>query len=123
MEIKDLIAQIPAAILIFLNAVLAIQLKRQTVVTSEYRILQDTCITLRAENRELHQEIGKLKERTDLQPIIEALRDHNRESNARFDKAMEIQAQQSHLLDVNTKAIEGLTRSHERLMLKLLPDR
>lgn len=121
--IEVLISQVPAGILATLSGILSLQLKRSSIVTTEYNILEKTCTSLRTENRDLHQEIGKLKERTDLQPVIEALKQHNEESNKRFDKAMQIQEQQSRLLEANTKAIEGLTRSHEQLMFSMFPGR
>lgn len=118
-----LISQAPAGILTVLTGILALQLKRSSVVTTEYSILERTCTNQRAEIRDLHQEIGKLKERTDLQPVIEALNQHNRESNARFDKAMQIQEQQSQLLQANTEALKSLTRSHEQMILHFFPGR
>lgn len=121
--IEILVSQVPAGILATLSGILSLQLKRNSIVTTEYKILEETCTRQRGEIKDLNQEVGKLKERTDLQPVIEALNRHNIESNARFDKALQIQDQQSRLLEANTKAIEGLTRSHEQLMLSMFPGR
>lgn len=124
------LSQIPAGALSIVTGYLALQLQRKSVVQAEYKILEETCTRQRGEIKDLNQELGKMKERTDLQPVIEALNRHSSESNTRFDRAMQIQDEtikiisgQSRLLEANTKAVEALTRSHEQMILHLFPGR
>ncbi len=123
-----LITQVPALVLLLANIVQARLLNKRSFAMAEFAALERTCSRLREENKTLNQEVGMLKERTDLQPVIELLRLHNQESNTRFDRALQIQAQQSELqrqqsqlLEANTKAIEGLTHSHQQVLKHLFP--
>lgn len=118
---SHLAGQSPAIVSMVINALLIYELKKRSVISTEYKVLEDTCTRQRGEIKELNQEIGKLKERTDLQPVIEALNRHNAESNTRFDKALQIQDQQSRLLEANTEAIKALTRSHEQMIKHYFP--
>ena len=132
-----LVSQLPALVLLIGNIIQARLLNRRSFAMAEFAMLEKRCIRLQDENKalqvkadEYNQEIGKLKERTDLQPVIRALELHNSESNVRFDKAIQIQAEQSRLLaansellTANTEAIKTLTRSHEEMILHLFPGR
>jgi hypothetical protein len=92
------------------NVVLAYYLQRRSFVMAEYNVLEKTCERQRGEIKDLNQEIGKLKARTDLQPLMDALMQQTAviqqwrdEGRARFEAATE-------QLIANTEAVKTLTQ-------------
>lgn len=119
----ETVAIICAVVSLIFNCIQQFLLQRKSFALAEFTILEKTCNRLRDEKDQLNQEIGKLKERTDLEPLIKLLTMHNAESNSRFDRAIEIQGLQSRQLEANTRAIETLIESHQTVMQNLFPAR
>jgi hypothetical protein len=118
---SEAIIIICAVISLIFNCVQQFLLQRKSIALAEFSILEKTCNRQREDINKLNQEIGHLKERTDLQPLIELLTSHNSESNMRFDKALQIQDLQSRQLEANTRAIETLITSHREMLRQMFP--
>lgn len=105
------------------NVVLAFWLQQRSIATTEYNIALDTCRRLREEKTqlseqatrdkaELNQQIGKLQERTDLQPVMSAILEWRTEGRERFTAATD-------QLRENTEALKMLVGSNTRILEQL----
>jgi len=113
---EKILANIPAIISVLANVFLIFLLQRRSIATAEFAVMEKACTRLRDENKELHQQLGQLKERTDLLPILTAITEWRDEGRVRFTAAT---AQ----LEKNTEALTTLIRSHQDLLREMFPAR
>ena len=99
----ETIAIICAVVSLAFNCVQQFLLQRKSIALAEYNILRETCDRLRSEKDSLNQEVGKLKERTDLKPLMDEILDWRKEGRLRFEAATE-------QLKANTEAVVALTK-------------
>lgn len=106
---QQLIGHLPTIISVVANIVLAVLLQRRSVVMAEYSALEKICTRQREDIKNLNQEIGKWKERTDLAPIMTALVEQNKTITEWRDEGRERFNAATEQLRTNTEAVKTLT--------------
>ena|SRR6185436_142273 len=116
MDVEKIVSNVPTILSVLTNVALVYLLQRRSIAAAEFGIMEKTCTRLREENKSLNQELGQLRERTDLQPILQAIHEWRDEGRGRFVAAT---AQ----LEKNTEALTMLVNSHQQLLKEMFPAR
>lgn len=101
--LREVLPYAAAAGSLTVNAYLAAKLQKRSYIAAEFATLEKLCEKQKTEIANLNQEIGQLKERTDLQPLMREILDWRNEGRQRFQAATE-------QLKANTEAIVALTK-------------
>lgn len=101
--LQVLLPYVSTGISLAANVYLAAKLQKRSYIASEFATLEKLCEKQKGEIGTLNQEIGKLKERTDLQPLMKEILDWRNEGRQRFEAATE-------QLKANTEAVVALTK-------------
>ena len=91
------------AISLAANVYLAAKLQKRSYIAAEFQTLEKLCEKQKTEIAGLNQEVGQLKERTDLQPLMREILDWRNEGRQRFEAA-------TNQLKANTEAVVALTK-------------
>lgn len=100
---KDVLPYVATLISLTGNVYLTAKLQKRSYIAAEFTTLEKVCEKQKVEIGNLNQEIGKLRERTDLQPLMKEILDWRNEGRQRFEAATD-------QLKANTEAVVALTK-------------